>query len=140
MNKNTDCKKGVLRKVLKKAHDHTIYNREEIEKSGTVYCISCQESMAPSEITEFVDEGRTGLCPHCGMDALIGEACGIQLTDTLLKRLHKKYFTYDDVDAPPMHKRHKKNGIWMFPVIETQKDVFKTEAHKAHNFSFILLS
>ena len=120
MNKNTDCKKG----VLKKAHHHTIYNREEIEKSGTVYCISCQESMAPSEITGFVDEGKTGLCPHCGMDALIGDACGIKLTDTLLKRLHKKYFTYDDVDESPKYKRHKMNGVWMFPYTETRKDVF----------------
>ncbi|MDE7346466.1 MAG: hypothetical protein K2N48_06970 [Muribaculaceae bacterium] len=39
MNKNK--KKG----VLDEAHHHTIYNREEIERAGTVYCISCRVSM-----------------------------------------------------------------------------------------------
>ena len=120
MTKNKDCKKGALNEV----HHHTIYNREEIEKSDTIYCISCQERLTPSEITEFVDEGTTGLCPHCGMDALIGDACGIKLTDTILKRLYKKYFTYNDVDETPRHKRHKNNGLWIYPLTETQKDVF----------------
>ena len=107
---NKESKKG----VLEEAHHHTIHNIEEIKKSGTVYCISCRESIAPSEITEFVDEGKTGLCPHCGMDALIGDACGMTLTDILLKRLHRKYFTYDDIDEAPKHNRRKKNGIWMY--------------------------
>ena len=98
--------------VLDEAHNHTTYNREEIEKSGTVYCISCLKSMAPSEITEFW--GTTGVCPHCGIDALIGDACGMTITDTLLKRLYRKYFTIDDIDEAPKHNRHKKNGIWMY--------------------------
>ena len=111
MNKNKESKKG----VLKEAHHHTTYNKEEIEKSGTFYCISCLKSMAPSEITEFWDiNGTTGVCPYCGIDALIGDACGMTITDTLLKRLYRKYFTIDDIDEAPKHNRHKKNGIWMY--------------------------
>lgn len=80
-------------KNLEEAHKHTINNREELEKSKIVFCISCRSFVHPSEITEFVDGGKTGICPYCDIDALIGDACGIKLTDKLLTDLHYKYFS-----------------------------------------------
>ncbi len=78
---------------LTEAHKHTIRNREELEKSKVVFCISCRSFVHPSDITEYVDGGKTGICPHCDIDALIGDACGIKLTDKLLTDLHYKYFS-----------------------------------------------
>ncbi len=80
-------------KNLEEAHKHTIRNREELEKSEFVFCISCRSFVQPSDVTEFVDGGQTGLCPFCDVDALIGDACGIRLTDKLLSDLHYKYFS-----------------------------------------------
>lgn len=83
--------------ALTHAHGHTMHNRKEVESSQFCYCISCQTFFRPSEIDDYADGGTTAICPYCGCDAVIGEACGIKLTDELLDRLHDKYFNFDDI-------------------------------------------
>lgn len=83
---------------LTDAHGHTIHNREEMEASQFCYCISCQTFFRPSEIDDYTDGGTTAICPYCSCDAVIGEACGLNLTDELLEQLHDKYFNYDDIE------------------------------------------
>lgn len=78
--------------ALCEAHRHTANNREEIERSQFCYCICCQTYCKPSEIDDYVDGGITAICPNCDCDAVIGDACGIKLTDELLEALNKKYF------------------------------------------------
>lgn len=80
------------------AHLHTADNREETEASQVCYCICCRTFFHPAEIDEYTDGGTTAICPYCDCDAVIGDACGIPMTDELLERLHKKYFSYDDID------------------------------------------
>lgn len=83
--------------ALTHAHGHTMHNRKEVESSQFCYCIFCQTFFRPSEIDDYADGGTTAICPYCGCDAVIGEACGIKLTDELLDRLHYKYFNFDDI-------------------------------------------
>ena len=83
---------------LKDAHRHTIHNRQEVEVSQFCYCISCRTFFKPSEIECYADGDDTAICPYCDCDAVIGNACGIRLTDELLERLHDKYFNYDDIE------------------------------------------
>ena len=78
---------------IKDAYLHTIYNRNEIKESKTVYCVSCRTFVHPSDIVKFTDEGQTGICPYCGKDALIGDGSGIQLSDNLLNNIHHRYFS-----------------------------------------------
>lgn len=78
--------------VLTDAHLHTADNREEIEHSQFCYCICCQTFLPPTEIDDYTDGGATAICPYCDCDAVIGDACGIKLTDDLLKKLNEKYF------------------------------------------------
>lgn len=78
--------------ALQNAHHHTLKNREEIERSQTCYCICCENSFPPSKIESYTDGGATAICPYCDCDAVIGDACGIKLTDDLLKKLNEKYF------------------------------------------------
>ncbi len=99
-------------KNLEEAHEHTIRNREELEKSKFIFCLSCRTVVHPSDITEFVDKGKTALCPYCDVDALIGDACGIKLTDKLLTDLHYKYFTANPtikltIDRPKDRQKDK---------------------------------
>lgn len=88
--------------ALRDAYQHTILNREEVEKSSTCHCIACQTSFNPSEIEDYADAGCTALCPNCDCDAVIGDACGIELCDKLLQQLHDKYFNYDDIEELDM--------------------------------------
>lgn len=83
---------------LKDAHIHTIYNRDEIERSKECHCISCRKSFKPEEVVDYADGGHTGVCPFCYCDAVLGDGCGFKLTDDLLDRLHHEYFNYDDID------------------------------------------
>lgn len=83
---------------LKDVHMHTCHNRHELEASQFCYCISCRTFFKPEEIDSYTDEGNTAICPYCGCDAVLGEACGIKLTDDLLEQLHNKYFNYNDTE------------------------------------------
>ncbi len=83
----------ICSKKVTEAYKHTLNNRKELEKSTTAYCICCRTFVDPSKISEFVDDDTTGICPYCYVDALIGDACGIKLTDKLLTDLHYKYFS-----------------------------------------------
>ena len=37
-------------------------------------------------------DGETALCPYCGIDAVIGDACGLDISPEVLKALHKIWF------------------------------------------------
>lgn len=88
--------------LLKDAHMHTIHNRHEVEASQVCYCICCRSFFKPEEIDSYADEGDTAICPYCDCDAVLGEACGIKLTDDLLEQLHNKYFSTDDIEDEGM--------------------------------------
>lgn len=76
---------------MKKAHDHTLRNRGEIERSEKCGCMSCCRIFHPSEVAFFDSEG-TGWCPYCGIDALIGDASGIPFDKKFLQDLNKRWF------------------------------------------------
>ncbi len=78
--------------ILKKAHKHTLYNADEIKEGKECGCISCERIFPVGEVEEFIDEGKTALCPYCGTDALIADSSGIQLSAIFLSEMNKKYF------------------------------------------------
>ncbi len=77
---------------LSDIHQHTADHRDEILNSSRCFCIYCMHEFKSDEIDDWIDEGDTALCPHCGIDAVIGDASGFNLTPDLLHRLHKAYF------------------------------------------------
>jgi hypothetical protein len=46
-----------------------------------------------SEIKEWIDGDKTALCPHCGIDAVIGSASGFELTKEFLHRMCEYWFS-----------------------------------------------
>jgi len=72
-----------------KEYHHTIANRKEIEQSEQCFCTYCHQHFAAREVTDFIKDKSddTALCPNCGTDAVIGDACGLP-DKTMLKRLH----------------------------------------------------
>ena len=74
------------------AHKHSVRHRAELEASTTCGCFYCLRIFSPSEITEWIDDGQTALCPHCPVDSVIGSASGYPITPEFLKLMHDFWF------------------------------------------------
>ena len=69
---------------LLNGHNHSFKNRQEIEQSTKCGCFNCQRIYCPTEVEDYVDEGKTALCPYCGIDSVIGDASDIQISKEML--------------------------------------------------------
>lgn len=101
-----------------KASDATMYNKDVIQKSKYVACYHCIRVFEASHVHEFVDEDdTTALCPHCGIDALLGDATCLPIHDVhYLKSLYEMGFT-----------KHPKTYI---PEINNTIETFSVDYHK----------
>ncbi len=84
--------------LLEAAHKHSICNRTEIVQSKRCGCFYCFQMFHPNEVVEWTDEddpgGMTALCPHCGMDSVLGDSLGFPADNAdFLKAMYQKYFT-----------------------------------------------
>jgi hypothetical protein len=82
---------------LRIAHKRSIKHRAEIEASAVCGCFYCKKTFAPSEIKDWTDTGnplpaQTALCPHCGIDSVIGDKSGFTITPTFLTEMNKAWF------------------------------------------------
>jgi hypothetical protein len=80
-----------------RAHKHSKRHRTEIERSERCGCFYCLKTFTPTEIHEWWDDGTTAVCPHCGIDSVIGSASGFLLSPDLLNRMHRYWFERDYV-------------------------------------------
>jgi hypothetical protein len=74
------------------AHKHSSNHRKIVldsEKCGCFYCLSI---FTPDAIKEWSDEGQTALCPHCGIDSIIGSGSGFIISVTFLREMHERWF------------------------------------------------
>lgn len=80
---------------LSAAHAHSINHQAEVLRSDLCGCFYCRRVFAPAEIKRWIDEEspeKTALCPHCGIDAVIGSASGIVMTLEFLERMNRHWF------------------------------------------------
>ena len=77
---------------LKLAHAFASKHRTQVEQSDCCSCFHCLATFSPAEITEWVDDESTALCPKCGVDAVIGSACQVPLTEDFLKQMQSEWF------------------------------------------------
>jgi hypothetical protein len=88
--------------ALQSAHEHSWRHRSEIEKSGLCGCFFCLAVYRPAEIEEWIDEGTCAMCPRCGIDAVIGEASGLPVSErAFLAAMRKRWFDIDASEAVP---------------------------------------
>ncbi len=74
------------------AHSLCTRNREMLlnrDKCGCFYCLSIYD---PAEIKDWTDDGKTALCPCCGIDSVIYETEQYPLTTEFLKEMHDYWF------------------------------------------------
>jgi hypothetical protein len=82
------------------AHTHCSGNRSELARSEVCGCFYCLATYPPSDVVAWVDArdetgpGRTALCPRCDVDAVLGSASGLPVTDSsFLRRMHDRWFS-----------------------------------------------
>ena len=79
------------------AHEASRFNREGLGHDKKCGCFFCLKIYSPSEIEEwspeeYEGEEVTAICPHCGIDSVLGESSGFPITQDFLKVMHHKYF------------------------------------------------
>jgi hypothetical protein len=74
------------------AHRHSIRHQHEIEASAICGCFHCMRRLAPSAIEEWLRDEGSALCPHCGIDSVIGDVSGYEISATFLGRMHEAWF------------------------------------------------
>ena len=82
---------------IRNAHFHSSNHRREIESSDICGCFFCCTIFKPSEIKEWVDVndegiGQCAICPHCGIDSVIGSLSGFPIKEEFLKEMNKYWF------------------------------------------------
>ena len=83
--------------ILEAAHKKSSLHRNEILASKTCGCFYCKRTFASTEVKEWWDphgdpNGATAVCPHCGIDSVIGDASGYDLTPEFLADMHQRWF------------------------------------------------
>lgn len=77
---------------LEEIHKLSTNNKEVLKNSKTCGCFYCLKTFSPDEIISWVDsQADTALCPHCGIDSVLGDK-KVEITQDLLKKMHEKYF------------------------------------------------
>ena len=83
--------------LKKVAHAHSSNHRDALLASEVCGCFYCLKTFVPGAIDEWIDpegeEGTTALCPHCGIDSVIGSASGFPITAEFLDRMRRYWFS-----------------------------------------------
>ncbi len=77
---------------IREAHGDSSKHRQEVVASELCGCFYCLNAFEPKDIAEWVDDGKTALCPRCGIDSVIGSASGFVLTKEFLKEMNDYWF------------------------------------------------
>lgn len=82
----------------RQAHYFSNNHKPELEKDNVCGCFYCGKIFSPAEIKEWIvvnnpcDRHGTAICPHCGIDSVIGESSGYPITEEFMKIMHMIWF------------------------------------------------
>jgi len=78
---------------LERAHQASSRHKAQIQQSAQCGCFYCLKTFAPSAIREWWDNGQTAVCPHCGIDSVLGSASGFPISAEFLEQMQKRWFS-----------------------------------------------
>lgn len=85
--------KAAMPPEIIEAHEHCRNNRKEIGKSKMCGCIYCLETFPSNEVVDWVGKEATkAICPRCGVDSVLGDAAGFELSSEFLGAMRKHWF------------------------------------------------
>jgi len=75
------------------AHTFSTSHKEKLLQDNICGCFYCLSIFSPKEIMVWLEDvGGTAICPHCGIDSVIGESAGFPITKAFLERMKKHWF------------------------------------------------
>jgi hypothetical protein len=84
---------------LRVAHGRCLHNRLLLANGGRCGCFYCLKTFDANDVTEWVDEGLTARCPHCGIDAVLSEKAD-PIHPWFLKRMQAFWFKSRKLPLP----------------------------------------
>jgi hypothetical protein len=77
---------------LKAAHKHASRNQDAINKSTLCGCFYCEQVYPASDVEKYTYP-QDALCPKCGIDSVLADADGQELTEaSFLKAMYEHWF------------------------------------------------
>ena len=103
---------------LERAHKFSSNHRHLLENSAVCGCFHCGEMFTSDEITSWIDNDQTALCPVCGIDSILPSNTGkFELCPIFLSKMYERFFCRGTVvrninGVPVEHYwiRRNKNG------------------------------
>ncbi|MBQ8293293.1 MAG: hypothetical protein IJX78_05790 [Bacilli bacterium] len=77
---------------LEKIHAYCTNNKELIGRSDKCYCFHCKKIIDSNEITRYLTEEDTALCPYCGIDAVIPDCIDEEINEELINDMNNYWF------------------------------------------------
>jgi hypothetical protein len=74
---------------LEAAHRHCTANEDALRQSKVAGCFYCNSVFPAIEVTQFLENERTALCPECMIDSVLGDASGLPISPTFLAEMHQ---------------------------------------------------
>ena len=85
------------------AHKQCSDNRVAISQSSLCACFYCRKTFPGEAIQAWWDQpddavngeeafGMTAVCPFCGIDSVLGDQCGYELSEEFLRRMEQFWF------------------------------------------------
>lgn len=68
-------------------------NKKLIQQSNNAGCFKCLKIFPTNEVKDYTDNGETVLCPYCGIDSVVGDMCGFNLSVDALKSANAFWYT-----------------------------------------------
>jgi len=87
---------------LKAAHEASFANEKQIKNSQTCGCFFCLNKYPSKQVVDWVNEeqkARTGICPECGIDSVLGDASGYPVSEEAFLQQMQEFF-FGQVDFP----------------------------------------
>ena len=77
---------------ISEIYRYTSQHRALLQQSERCGCFYCLQIFTYSEIEDWCDDEQTAMCPHCGIDAVLGSAAVEEFSPELLQVMQAVYF------------------------------------------------
>ena len=77
--------------MLQAAHHRSLNNRQLLSDGGECGCFYCLNTFDAGEVTHWVHDGSTALCPRCHIDSVLSSKMD-SIVPTFLRRMHELLF------------------------------------------------
>lgn len=83
--------------------EHATNNEIEIVQSKECGCYFCRHHYDARKVNDWISDERgvSALCPECGMDAVVGDASGLDISKEKLKTLNLYFYGEDYMENHP---------------------------------------